>query len=149
MGLRALPLETLNRKECMRMQTLSASSIRYLIAMHSLSSESGIRCVDIAQALHVTKPSVHRMMEILSDKALVQKKKYGMVFLTEDGRELAVRYSVYYDIIFRFFHRKFALPQEDSRNAAFALLAGISEEHIKDMCKIMKAAFYQKFPFSG
>jgi len=120
------------------MQTLSASSIRYLITMQSLGNESGMRCVDIAGALNVTKPSVHRMMETLSDKALVQKVKYGMVFLTEEGRELAVRYTAYYDIIFRFFCRKLALPPDDSRNAAFALLAGISDECVGSMCEIMR-----------
>ncbi|OCN03012.1 metal-dependent transcriptional regulator [Caproicibacter fermentans] len=120
------------------MQTLSASSIRYLITMHSLSGERGMRCVDIARALHVTKPSVYRMMEALSDKALVQKEKYGMVFLTENGRELAVRYSAYYEIIFRFLCREFALPPEDAGNAVFALLAGISDERIGSMCEIMR-----------
>ena len=120
------------------MQTLSATSIRYLIVMHSLSSKSGMRCVDIAGALHVTKPSVHRMMETLSDKALVQKEKYGMVFLTGNGRELAVRYSAYYEVIFQFLCGELALPREDAGNAAFALLAGISDEHIGRMCKIMQ-----------
>lgn len=123
------------------MQTLSASGIRYLIAMHSLSNESGVRCVDIAQTLHVSKPSVHRMMITLSNKAFVQREKYGTVFLTEKGLQLATRYTSYYIIIFQFFNRKLAVPREDSRNAAFALFVGITEEHIESMCKIMKAAF--------
>ena len=97
-----------------------------------------MRCVDIAQALHVAKPSVHRMMETLSDKALVQKEKYGMVLLTENGRELAMRYSAYYEIIYRFFCEEFALPREDAVNAVFALLTKISDERIGSMCEIMR-----------
>ena len=120
------------------MQTLSASAIRYLLAMYSLGSEGGIRCVVIAQALHVTKPSVHRMMETLSGKAFVRKAKYGMVFLTKEGGELAVRYAGYYDVIFRFLCQGLALPPEDSGNAAFALLAGISDERIGGMCEILR-----------
>lgn len=135
---RALPSEGLKRKGYVRMQTLSASSIRYLITMHSLSGENGMRCVDIAGALNVTKPSVHRMMETLSEKALVQKVKYGMVFFTEEGCKRAARYAVYYDIIFRFLCRKFALPPNDAKNAACALLAGISDERIGSMCEIMR-----------
>ncbi|NCC61618.1 MAG: winged helix-turn-helix transcriptional regulator [Verrucomicrobiae bacterium] len=65
-----------------KMQTLSASSIRYLIALNALDKECGIRCVDIAEKLGLTKPSVHRMMETLCDRALVKKVKYGMLFLT-------------------------------------------------------------------
>ncbi len=121
-----------------KMQTLSAPSIRYLIALNALDKECGIRCVDIAEKLGLTKPSVHRMMVTLSDRALVQKAKYGMVFLTEKGRELGSRYATYYDIIFRFLSQKLALPPEDSTNAAFALLAGISDERIGNMCVIMQ-----------
>jgi len=78
------------------------------------------------------------MMEILSSKALDQKEKYGMVFLTENGRELAVRYSTHYEIIIRFLCREFALPREDVGNAVFALLAGLSDERIGSMCEIMR-----------
>ncbi len=119
-------------------QTLSASSIRYLITMNALDKACGIRCVDIAEKLGLTKPSVHRMMETLSDRALVKKVRYGMVFLTEEGRELAARYAVYYDTVCRFLSQKLALPPEDSRNAALALLAGISDERIENMCEIMR-----------
>lgn len=120
------------------MQTLSASIIRYLIALNALDKKCGIRCVDIAERLGLTKPSVHRMMEALSDRALVQKVKYGMVFLTEEGRELSVRYAAYYDTICGFLVQRLALPSEDSGNAAIALLAGISEEHIAGMCARMR-----------
>ena len=122
----------------MRMQTLSVSSIRYLIAMPSLDDEKGMQCIDIAEALNVTKPSVHGMIETLCNKALVQKVKYGLVFFTEEGRELAARYVAYYDIILHFLSRKLALSLEDSKNAAFLLLAGIPEEGVVNMCEIMR-----------
>lgn len=120
------------------MQTLSVSSIRYLIAMYSLDNEKGMQCVNIAEALNVTKPSVHEMIETLCNKALAQKVKYGMVFFTEEGRELAARYVAYYDIILHFLSRKLALSLEDSKNAALSLLAGISEEGVIHMCEIMR-----------
>lgn len=119
-------------------QALSAPSIRYLITLNALDKEGGIRCVDIADTLGVTKPSVHRMVGILCSRGLAQKVKYGMVFLTEEGRKLAGRYTAYYDILCRYFRHTFALPSEDNRNAAFALLAGISEAGIENMCEIMQ-----------
>jgi len=122
------------QKGCIRMQTLSASNIRYLIAMHSLDSKDGMRCVDIAESLNVTKPSVHRMVEILDGIGFVQQTKFGMIFLTKKGRELAARYAAYYDIICRFLCQKLGLSQDESKTAAIALLAGIPDEHIESMC---------------
>ena len=125
----------------MRMQTLSASSIRYLIAMHLLSNDIGMRCTDIAEVLNVTKPSVHRMVKILCNIGFVQREKYGRVFLTEKGEELASRYASYNDTVYRFLRQKLALSPEKSKNAAFALLAGVSDEHIKNMCEILQNVF--------
>jgi Mn-dependent DtxR family transcriptional regulator len=121
-------------------QILSASNIRYLIALNALDKEGGIRCVDIAEELGVTRPSVHRMVEMLCDRDLVKQAKYGMVFLTKEGRELAARYAEYYDIVCGFLCQKLTLPPEDSKNAAFALLAGIPDERIENMCEIMRNA---------
>lgn len=125
-------------KMCEKKQTLSASNIRYLIALNALDSEDGIRCIDIAEELSLTKPSVHRMMETFCDRSLVKKAKYGMVFLTEEGREFAERYAAYYDIVCRFFCRKLALPPDDAKSAACALLAGVSGEGLDNMCEKMR-----------
>lgn len=115
------------------MQTLSAACIRYLIVLNALDRECGVRCVDIAEKLALTKPSVHRMIEALSARDLVKKVKYGTVFLTEDGRRLAARYATCFDIVFRFLSQRLSLPPEHAQNAAFALLAEIPNDQIGEM----------------
>ena len=50
--------------------------------------------MDIAEQLRVTKPSVHSMIENLCAAGLAEKKKYGTVFLTPEGRMQAERYAV-------------------------------------------------------
>ena len=43
---------------------LTASNIRYLLAMKELEKScQGLRCVDIAATLGLSKPSVHNMLD--------------------------------------------------------------------------------------
>ena len=72
-------------------KNLTPSSIKYLLVLKELCTpEKGARCMDIAERLHVTKPSVHSMISNLCDAGLVERKKYGTVFLTPAGCEEAV-----------------------------------------------------------
>ena len=66
---------------------LTASAIKYLLALLDLcQNDAGARCMDIAEQLRVKKPSVHSMIENLCAAGLAEKKKYGTVFLTPEGR---------------------------------------------------------------
>ena len=66
---------------------LTPSAIKYLLTLLELcQKDAGARCMDIAEQLRVTKPSVHSMIENLCAAGLAEKKKYGTVFLTPEGR---------------------------------------------------------------
>ncbi|PKM71830.1 MAG: hypothetical protein CVU91_11785 [Firmicutes bacterium HGW-Firmicutes-16] len=131
-------LRQIKQERMCEMQTLSAAGIRYLIVLNDLDGECGIRSIDIAEKLALTKPSVHRMIEALSGRALVNKVKYGTVFLTDEGRRIAIRYASYFDVVFFFLSQKLSLTPEDAKNAAVALLAEIPDERIGDMCEKMQ-----------
>ena len=74
---------------------LTAANIRYLLALRDLDGDQrGVRCVSIAEALGVSKPSVHAMMDTLKKLSLVDKDRYGTVRFTPAGRELADRYAI-------------------------------------------------------
>ena len=61
---------------------LTASNIRYLLAMKELDHDgSGVRCSAIANALRLSKPSVHNMMNTFRRLGLVQKDAYRACFL--------------------------------------------------------------------
>lgn len=69
---------------------LTAANIRYLLVIRELDTEKrGARCIDVAKALGVTKPSVTTMIVTLRGFGLVTKEKYGTVHLTKIGREKA------------------------------------------------------------
>ena len=73
---------------------LTPSAIKYLLTLLELcQKDAGARCMDIAEQLRVTKPSVHSMIENLCAAGLAEKKKYGTVFLTPEGRS-AMRSAV-------------------------------------------------------
>lgn len=76
---------------------LTPSAIKYLLTLLELcQKDAGARCMDIAEQLRVTKPSVHSMIENLCAAGLAEKKKYGTVFLTRRAgcRRSAMRPAV-------------------------------------------------------
>lgn len=109
---------------------LSAAHIRYLISMHRLKKgDNTIRCVEIAQALDISKPSVHAMMKLLCNMELVHKENYGVVYLTEKGLETAERYSRGYDFILGCLGG--VLTDENSINSSVCmLLTSLPEEKL-------------------
>ncbi|ARP50472.1 MULTISPECIES: metal-dependent transcriptional regulator [Caproicibacterium] len=121
-----------------RKQILTASNIKYLLALYALNSDgSGTRCVRIAEALGITKPSVHAMIDTLKEMKLVRKDLYGAVSFTDTGRELARKYSKYYEVLCSYL--RVLLPDEsDVGSAACALMAEVEPEHLEEMCDRIK-----------
>lgn len=71
---------------------LTVANEDYLECMVRLEQEGvqgeGIRSVDIAQQLNVSKASVNKAVTVLKEQGLVEQSHYGKVILTEPGREL-------------------------------------------------------------
>jgi len=79
---------------------LTATNIRYLIAIHKLGgAEKFVKCTDIAKNLSVTRPSVHAMVKTLSEMNLIEKPHYGKVNFTHYGKETAQIYIDSYDTV--------------------------------------------------
>lgn len=113
---------------------LTAANIRYLLAIEDLDRDGkGVRCVDVAQALGITKPSVHSMVDRMKDMGLLEKPHYGVIRLTDLGRSTADRYQVYFQTICRHF-TQFLPQRQDVLAAAFALLSELKLESVVEMC---------------
>lgn len=70
---------------------LSASQIRYLLAMKKMSeTDKEIQSQELAKNLGVTKPSVHSMINTLCKMNLVKKDNRAPVFFTFEGLETGV-----------------------------------------------------------
>lgn len=125
------PYPEVTMTESMR---LSASGIRYLLAMHALEkAESGVRSAELAAALGVSRPSVHNMMNTLQGLGLIDKGSYSSARLTDAGRALAQRYG-------RCLGAAASLLGEDlpadagMQSALCALLAEMPEANLDALC---------------
>ena len=71
---------------------LTVANEDYLECMVRIESEegetNGVRSVDIAQRLGVSKASVNKAVTVLKEQGLVEQSHYGKVMLTDPGREL-------------------------------------------------------------
>ncbi len=68
---------------------VSPSLEDYLEAVLEIADAGGARTTDVAERLGVSKASVNQAMGILADHGLVERERYGPVFLTENGMALA------------------------------------------------------------
>lgn len=116
-------------------KNLTATNIRYLVTMRELDqSGRGVRSVELASALGVSKPSIHNMMDTLIERGLIQKNAYGSAAFTDIGSETALRYSRYFASVAAMLCSSFP-NMEDVRSAAFALLSEIPESCLAELCE--------------
>ena len=71
---------------------LSRTQIEYLLIMDEMMEEGPVRLRDVAQALGVSKPSVHGMEEQFVRLGLIEKQRYAPVHMTEEGLRTAEEY---------------------------------------------------------
>lgn len=85
---------------------LSASMEDYLEMIYRLAEEDGFtRVNDVAGALNVQPPSVTRMIQRLASRDLVQYERYGVILLTEQGREVGSYLLQRHNMLEEFFLR--------------------------------------------
>ena len=71
------------------MNKLRQSGEDYLETILILSKRSGVRSVDIANEMNLSKPSVSRAVGILKNGGFISVDKDGYITLTAEGKNLA------------------------------------------------------------
>ena len=113
---------------------LSASHIRYLLVLKKLAaSDLGVRSVEFAAELGVSKPSVCNMLCVLAEMKLVDKQPRSIVYLTQAGNQMAKKYSEYYDAVFAIL-TKCISPKCISPESVCSLIAGMTEDSLEELC---------------
>lgn len=120
------------RKSMANRISLTASNIRYLLAVQALDTGNGVRCVDLAAALNHSRPSVHNMMDTLSEMALVQRNAGGVITLSDQGRALAAQYSRYYEAVSGLLQRCFP-EMENIQTVVCMMLSEVSPENLEHL----------------
>ena len=108
---------------------LCAGQYRYLLCIYRLRREKDrIRCVDIANDLGVTRPSVSKMMKCMVKMELVEADYCESVRLTPYGRDLAEQLNIDYDMTYAFFRRILRLSPSEAKEHAFLFLSDFQEQ---------------------
>lgn len=108
----------------------SSAHLRYLMTIYQLAqNKQDVSSVEVARALEVSKPAVARMLKLLQEKELIEKKPYGRIFLSEKGVFLARSCMAQAEEICRSFpDGGLGLTPEEVRRAAYAAVAALPQE---------------------
>lgn len=112
---------------------VSASVVRYLLALDALKGASGIRTTDVARYLNIKKPSAHTMLNNLKDAEILTKDELGIAHLTGYGVELTQQCRRYYSAVAATLARTLP-PAADIKNAACVLVAELDEQVLEELC---------------
>lgn len=101
----------------------------YLETLLILEEQHGkIRCVDVANLMGVSKPSVNKAMNVLKDKGYVLQESYGDIHFTDDGKEIAKKVYHRHQTISRFLHEVLGVDEETADEEACHIEHVISED---------------------
>ncbi len=108
---------------------LGQSGEDYLEAILVLGQEKrAVRVKDVADKLHVSRPSVVAALAKLERQGLVRHERYGAVELTAAGAKLAVSVDERHRLLFSFLHETLGLSRDKASTEACALEHALSAE---------------------
>ncbi|MGN1343722.1 MAG: metal-dependent transcriptional regulator [Traorella sp.] len=112
----------------------SESLEMYLETMYRLECELGkIRCVDIANQLHVSKPSVNKAVNVLKEQGHLLQEVYGMIHLTDSGRNIGKSIYERHRIITRYLHEILGVDETVAEEDACKMEHVVSDETFNKM----------------
>ena len=62
-------------------------------------SGAGVKNIELATVLELSKPSIHNMLKSLAEMGIVTKQTYGLAHFTDEGRLLAKKYEACFKLL--------------------------------------------------
>ncbi len=107
----------------------------YLEAMLMMKEKHGfIRSMDVAEQLHVTKPSVTYTTKRLRENGYITMDKDGLITLTDSGMEIADRIYTRHKLLTEYFVR-LGVDPETAREDACKVEHDVSAETFDAICR--------------
>jgi len=110
----------------------------YLRVIYELEEKEGVRSINIAEELKISKASVSEMLRKLACKKLIKLKPYSKIFLTTKGKKEAEKIYDKHHLIKNFMKKFFRYEDEKARKEAHELEHAFSEKTIE----ILKESLY-------
>lgn len=120
------------------LQQMTPSIEDYLSTIYRLDKGQGVRSVDVAKQLAVSKPSVNRALKTLSEMQLVKQEPYGDIFLTPLGKETALDLNKKYAILRGFLVHMLDVDPQRAEIEANQMEHGMSNDTINRIGLLMK-----------
>ena len=113
------------------MLDLTTSQLRCLLIVRELSaSGNAVASKEIAVQMRVSRPSVHRLLEGLVRRGLIEKEPYGAVEMSEKGRAAADKLTEMEKACAERMAGEFGLGACEAEKAALLLICGLDEESV-------------------
>jgi Mn-dependent DtxR family transcriptional regulator len=121
------------------MEKLSPAMENYLKAIYTMCRrDTTTRVIDIAAHMNLSKASVCRATNFLSDKGLIQKGKYREISLTAEGRKQAELITNKYDIIQSFLNEILQIDPSVAGEDACSFEHSISLQSLQSMHRYLE-----------
>ena len=115
---------------------ITQTQIRCLLAILALKRmEEGVASKDVAKLMGVSRPSVHKTLDILCREGIVAKEPYGDICFTPEGRQMIETIEGDLESLFLMFSREFGLDPDESNTAAILLISELKPESIRKLCR--------------
>lgn len=110
----------------------------YLENIYRLDKGEGVRSIDVAKVMNVSKPSVNRAIKTLISHGLVSQEPYQDIILTTDGRKKAQELNMRYSILKGFLIHMLDVPEERAEQEANFMEHGMSVDTIERIGWLMR-----------
>ena len=117
----------------------TASMEDYLEAIAKLREEkTEVRVTQISERLGVKKPSVTAALYRLSEEGLVKHRRYGLVELTREGREVAREIMHRHEVLFRFLSEILGIDRDTAEVDACKVEHSLSRTSLERLAKFVE-----------
>lgn len=111
---------------------LTMSNEDYLECLIRIEQEErpveGVRSVDVATRLNVSKASVNKAVTSLKAQGLVEQSHYGKILLTDEGREIGESIWYRHRLLRTFLTRELGVEYERADSEACKMEHALSED---------------------
>ncbi|MFH2028911.1 MAG: metal-dependent transcriptional regulator [Nanoarchaeota archaeon] len=112
--------------------------LRTVYALDEKTDEKGIKAVDVAKELKVSKPSVSEMVKKLCDNGFLDAEPYSKIRLTKKGRKEAERVMHNHRVIEVFLKRILEYDIDKVHEEAHRLEHAFSQESIERLDRFLE-----------
>ena len=97
-------------------------------------SGSGVRSVNVAETMNVSKASVNKAIATLKEAGMVEQMRYGRVSLTDEGREYARRVWRSHRVLRAFLTKELGVLPEVADEEACLMEHYLSDDTVDRWC---------------